>query len=129
MRKQIIIIIFIIILIIIANTVSQFYIKNFFDSISEDLNKIEDKLISNNSETSELEKEIENIENKWNSKHDYFACFIEHDELEKVETQLISISANIKVNDYGKSVDEVEKCKFIIKHIKEKDSLKIVNIF
>ena len=60
---------------------------------------------------------------------DFFACFIEHDELEKVHTQLISIDANLKVEDYDKSIDEIEKCKFILKHIEEKDSLTIVNIF
>ena len=76
-----------------------------------------------------MENNIENIEENWKSKYDVLAYYIEHDELEKVEIQLTSINANIKVNDYDKSIEELEKCKFILEHIKDKDSLKLVNIF
>ena len=76
-----------------------------------------------------LKQELEDIQEKWNKKYDILAYYIEHDELEKVETQLIAINANIKVQDYDKTIEELEKCKFILEHIKDKDSLKLVNIF
>lgn len=128
MKKEIIIIVIILIFIIIFHAITQVYTQNFFESISEDLNKIEEKIFSGNTNEDELESDIDNITNRWKEKYDYFACFIEHDELEKVQTQLISIKSNIKTEDYGKTIDETERCKFILKHIEEKDSLKVVNI-
>lgn len=129
LKKELIIIIVIIITIVIAHIVSQTYTEKFFDEIEDDLSALEENLLKPESNSEELEDDIQDMQNKWKSKYDSFACFVEHDELEKVQTQLISISANIKVKDYKKSVDEIEKCKFILQHIKDKDSFKIVNIF
>ena len=128
MKKEIIISVIIIIFIIFFHASTQVYTQNFFNSISDDLNNIEKKFFSENINEDELESDIDSITNKWKEKYDYFACFIEHDELEKVQTQFISIKSNIKTEDYGKTIDETEKCKFILKHIEEKDSLKVVNI-
>ena len=128
MKKEIIISVIIIIFIIFFHASTQVYTQNFFNSISDDLNNIEKKFFSENINEDELESDIDSITNKWKEKYDYFACFIEHDELEKVQTQLISIKSNIKTEDYGKAIDETERCKFILKHIEEKDSLKVVNI-
>ncbi|MBR2240501.1 MAG: DUF4363 family protein [Clostridia bacterium] len=129
MKKELFIVAIIVIIIISFHAISQIYVQGFFDNISKDLDNVENKILNEDIKKEELESEINNIQEKWNKKYDYFACFIEHDELEKVQTQFISIEANIKVEDFDKSVDEIEKCKFIIKHIEEKDSLKIVNIF
>ncbi len=129
MKKEIILVIFIISAIVVANFVSQNYINNFFNSISEDLNNVESKMSSNDVKTEDLEKDIEDIKNKWNDKHDYIACFIEHDLLDKVEMQFVTIGTNIKVEDYNRSIDEVEKCKFMLELIRDKDVLSTINIF
>ncbi len=132
MRKEVLIIVGTIIFIIVAHAVSQIYMQRFFESISKDLEKIEQKILDADAEelnNEELERDIESVMNKWKEKYDTFACYIEHDELEKIQVQLISIQANIRVGDYDKSIDEAERCKFILKHIEEKDSLKVVNIF
>lgn len=129
MKKEIIIVVIIVILIFVGHILTQNYTKVFFDDISTELEKIEEKIYKDDIENSNLDKEIEHIQEKWKSKYDIFAYFIEHDELEKVETQLIAINANIRVKDYDKSIEELEKCKFILEHIKDKDSLKLVNIF
>lgn len=133
MKKEIIIIISIILGITVLHIVSQNYTNNFFDEFSEELGKLEDKIIekSGNEDYNkdEIEKNIDELHEKWQSKYNLFACIIEHDELEKIRVQIVSIGANIKVNNYGKSVDEIEKCRFFLKHIEEKDSLKIVNVF
>lgn len=129
MKKEIIICSVILLAIIIFHAITQTTSQNYFDNISDELDGIEEKLLSNQVEKVDLENDIDSILNKWRANYGYYACFIEHDELEKVQTQLISIRANIKTGDYKKSVDESEKCRFILKHIEDKDSLKIVNIF
>ena len=129
MKKEMLIVVGIISIIILAHVISQNCVEVFFESISDDLDNIENKIINETFVKEELENDIKVTQNKWKSKYDFFACFIEHDELEKVQTQFISIRANIHVDAFDTSVDEIEKCQFIIKHIEEKDSLKIVNIF
>lgn len=113
MKKEIIIIIFIVITIIVAHAITQIYTQNFFDFVCEDLSNLENKLFSESPNGEELKNDINQIQDKWNKKYDYFACYVEHDELEKVKTQLISIEANIKVGDYEKAIDEAERCIFI----------------
>lgn len=129
MKKEIIIVVIIVILIIIGHIITQNYTKKFFENISVNLEKIEEKIDNDNIEKQNLKNELDDIQEKWNEKYDILAYYIEHDELEKVETQLISMNANIKVQDYDKTIEELEKCKFILEHIKDKDSLKLVNIF
>nr|MBP3681344.1 DUF4363 family protein [Clostridia bacterium] len=129
MKKEIIIVVIIVILIIIGHIITQNYTKKFFENISVSLEKIEEKIDNDNIEKQNLKNELDDIQEKWNEKYDILAYYIEHDELEKVETQLISMNANIKVQDYDKTIEELEKCKFILEHIKDKDSLKLVNIF
>ena len=132
MKKEIFIVSIVVVVIIVLHIISQIYTHKKLDSVIAELDILESKLLEENKNdlsNLNLEKDFENIHNKWRKKYDFFACFIEHDELEKAETQMISISASIKVEDYDKSVDEIEKCKFILKHIEEKDSLKVVNIF
>ena len=129
MKKEIIIVVIIVIVIIIGHIITQNYTKKFFENISVSLEKIEEKIDNDNIEKQNLKNELDDIQEKWNEKYDILAYYIEHDELEKVETQLISMNANIKVQDYDKTIEELEKCKFILEHIKDKDSLKLVNIF
>lgn len=129
MKKEVIIVVIIVILIIIGHIITQNYTKKFFENISVSLEKIEEKIDNDNIEKQNLKNELDDIQEKWNEKYDILAYYIEHDELEKVETQLISMNANIKVQDYDKTIEELEKCKFILEHIKDKDSLKLVNIF
>ena len=119
MKKEIIIVVIIVILIIIGHIITQNYTKKFFENISVSLEKIEEKIDNDNIEEQNLKNELDDIQEKWNEKYDILAYYIEHDELEKVETQLISMNANIKVQDYDKTIEELEKCKFILEHIKD----------
>lgn len=129
MKKEIIIILFIIVTISVLHAITQTSSSNIFESISSELTDIEDKIVVDDVNTDDVNKSIDELQDKWREKYDLYACFIEHDELEKVSTQLISISTNIRIKNYDRSVDEIEKCKFILRHIQDKDSLKFVNIF
>ena len=92
MKKEIIIVVIIVILIIIGHIITQNYTKKFFENISVSLEKIEEKIDNDNIEKQNLKNELDDIQEKWNEKYDILAYYIEHDELEKVETQLISMN-------------------------------------
>lgn len=129
MKKEIVIVLCLVILIIIGHVYTQKYTKNFFEDMSNELNYMKEKILKGNVDNSELKENIENIKEKWDEKYDKLAYYIEHDELEKVEIQLVLISANVEVANYEKCIEELEKCKFMLEHIKDKDALQLVNIF
>ena len=57
-------------------------------------------MISEEQNEEKLNNQIENIVNNWNEKHKKLAYYIEHDELEKVETELVYLKGNIEVKEY-----------------------------
>ncbi len=129
MKKELIIIFGIIICIVTIHILSQRYVERYFDNIIDGVSNIENKVLKEKFDKDELEAEIDEVIGKWKDKYDLLACFLEHDELEKVDNQFVAIKANVIAEKYEESVEELEKCKFVLKNIEEKDSLKVVNIF
>ena len=76
-----------------------------------------------------IQGEIDNLESTWNEFQEKLAYYIEHDELEKVETQIYAIKGFCEIEKYDEILTEAEKCSFILKHIGEKTKLSVKNIF
>ncbi len=129
MKKELIICIFIIIIIVIANITTQNYTKECVLKIKERLDILKEATLGENDEKENIDKEIENIENKWNEFQEKLAFYIEHDELEKVETQIFSIKGLAEIEEYKEIIPELEKCIFILEHIQDKSVLNIKNVF
>lgn len=131
MLKEIMICIIIVISILFGNYKTQNYTKESVSNLSEKLMYLRQELIKEENEINEqnLKEKIEAVWEEWNKKHDKLAYFIEHDELEKVETSLTSIKSYIETKEYQESVNEVDKGEFILKHIEEKYEFNLKNIF
>ena len=133
MKKEIIIVIIIIILIITAHILTQNFTKESIKKMYTRLNDI--KNISKQIEESgegdkqKLNKKIEEMQAEWREINRKMAFYIEHDELEKVNTSLILIKGYLTMEDYSQGVPELEKCEYILQHIQDKQSLKIINLF
>ena len=126
MFKEVIISIIIVLCIIVLDIITQNYTKETVLRTSEMLSKLKDDI--NNNEENILD-EIEEIYAKWEERNGKLAYFIEHDELEKVETNLTNIRSFIEENDLIMAINEVDEAKFILEHIKEKNALRLENIF
>ena len=72
---------------------------------------------------------LNNIEKAWEKYSEKLAYYIEHNELEKVDTEIVKAKADIEVQNYAIAIENLERCTFILEHIKDKNSLKIVNVF
>lgn len=149
MKKELIICLIIIIVIIVANIITQKYTEECVRRMGERLdiikqivyeednntksNKItsSDENIDKNNKTDKnlVKKEVNNLEETWNNLQEKLAYYIEHDELEKVETQIYAIKGFYEIDKYDEILPEAEKCSFILKHIEEKAKLSIKNIF
>ena len=128
MKKELIVCIFIFIIIITANIITQNYTKECVSYMNKELKLLKESSINNNNNKVIFEK-ISNIESTWSNYQEKLAYYIEHNELEKVETQIYAIKGLIESKSYDSMLSEIEKCSFILKHIEEKSKLSIKNIF
>lgn len=127
MRKEIIIVFIIIIMIFATDILTQNFTKKSISLINEKLDNIKTTIINN--ETNDLNSEIKNLDENWTDINNKMSFYIEHDELEKVNTSLVKIKSYIEFEEYSEAVPELEECKYILDHIKEKQRLKIINLF
>lgn len=132
MWKEIIICIVIVTAIIGGNILTQNYtvesVENLSGKLSElkkDVLEIEEKGGNKDS----VNEKMQEIEHEWNKRHDKLAYFIEHDELEKVETNLTGANSFLKTGEYIEAISELDKSNFILKHIEEKYAFNLENIF
>lgn len=126
MFKQITIIIIVLVLILVGDILTHNNTKRIVGELSNKLYNLRESILN---EDNMLREKIEDIFNLWNEEYRKLAYYIEHNELEKVETELTKLKADIEVKEYGTSIENLDNCIFILKHIKDKNSLKIINVF
>ena len=129
MYKEIIICSIVIIIVVGLIILTESYTKESITLMTGDLKSLKENMISEEQNEEKLNNQIENIVNNWNEKHKKLAYYIEHDELEKVETELVYLKGNIEVKEYEQGIPNLNNCIFILEHIKEKTALQIKNIF
>ena len=125
MKKELIICLVIICSIVIGDIWLQNYTSKTLDTISTNLEELKKTLDDNKFSK---EKVIQ-VNNEWDKKFNILTCFLEHDELEKVKNQLVAITAGIDVEDTEYVYEEINKAVYILEHIKDKNSLKLDNVF
>ena len=131
MWKETIICFIIIITILIGNQVTQSYSVETMEEITMKLEELKQEMNreQENINREKVNEKIEDIFNKWEERHDKLAYYIEHDELEKVESNLTSLKSYIKTNEYAEAVSELDKSVFILKHIEDKYVFNLQNVF
>ena len=135
MKKEIIVCIIIVITIIVGNIVTQNYTLNSVETLTEEIGKVKELALKlDEGETKpQIENEIKEKMGKtnanWHKRHDKLAYFIEHDELEKVETDLTALNSFIETKEYAEAISELDKCVFVLKHIEDKYAFNLQNVF
>lgn len=129
MLKETIICIIIVIAIIFGNGLTQNYTRESVSELSSGLMTLKENITQKEVENEKARKEIDGVYKQWEERYDKLAYFIEHDELEKVETELTAIKSYIETEKYEESVSELDKSVFILKHIEDKYAFNLQNIF
>ena len=127
MYKELVICIILVTLIIIGDIITQNYTKNTVNYITNELETLKQGLIEKSKE--QADDKINKIDEKWNEAHDKLAYYIEHDELEKVETNFTACKSLAKTGEYSQAISELEKTIYVLDHITDKYSFNLVNIF
>lgn len=128
-NKEWIICFVIVLAVIITDLATQNYTQNSVETLGDKLQILKEELGKEEVDKDNVKMQIEDIKKEWKEKYEKLAYFIEHDELEKVETELTSLEAHVDIEEYDHAVPELEKGEFILNHIKDKFKLDIKNIF
>lgn len=130
MYKELICCVLIIILIFSLDFVTQNYTENSINDTKDEITELRNELsISNNIDESKAQEKIDNILDNWDECHKKLAYFIEHNELEKVETSFTVSKSLVQLRDYKLAIIELDKIVFILNHINDKYSFSLENIF
>ena len=127
MYKEMIISIILAILIFVGDFITQKYTDNSISSFNEELQNLKNTLIERNQE--KANEEIENAEKKWTDIQNVMSYYIEHNELEKVETNLAEAKSLTKSGDFVFAITAIDKTDSVLEHINEKYTFSLENIF
>ena len=127
MVKEIIIIIVVIALVVVLDVISNNYLKESVAELSTQLNELRIFILEENQE--EAKKQMIVVKEEWAKRYKVLAYYIEHNELEKVETELVRLAADIDMEEYKHCINELNAAIFILEHIQQKEKLDIISIF
>ena len=129
MKKEAIIVVITIVLIFVGNFIIQKYSKWAIGTTTQELDELRNIISEENREQQKAKKKIEEIHESWDEKYITMAFFIEHNELEKVETELTGLRSSIEEEEYSEALNELARAEYILKHIEEKNKLSWKNLF
>ncbi len=128
MKKEIIICFVIIIAVIILNIITINYTKESVQSLKIELSKIKED-IEQEKDVNSVNEKVKELRENWETRYEKLAYYIEHNELEKVELYIVGLDSNINVEEYSQAIGELDKCIYVLEHIKDKYSFNLENIF
>ena len=134
MLKESIICIVIIVVIVVGNFVTQNYTTKLVDVMDEKMQELEEILLGREEKDSKEVKEqaktkLEEIHKEWNDRRKRLSFYIEHDEIEKVETNLSDLNHLVEEEEYAEVVNQLDESVFLLKHIEKKYAFSLENIF
>ena len=127
MYKELIICTVIIIIIVTLDIFLQNYTKNSTTEIEEILSEIKESV--ENKDTAKQNDKLNLLDQTWEDKHNKLAYYIEHDELEKVDSSIVKVRYFLENGDIASAIAELETGKFVLKHIEDKYKFNFQNIF
>lgn len=127
MYKELIICTVIIIIIVTLDIFLQNSTKNSTTEIEEILSEIKESV--ENKDTAKQNDKLNLLDQTWEDKHNKLAYYIEHDELEKVDSSIVKVRHFLENGDIPSAIAELETGKFVLKHIEDKYKFNFQNIF
>ena len=129
MCKELIISIVIVVVIFSFDYVLQKYTDESIGDMTQELSLIKTEIRKEDKNETEIQDRVNRLYDKWIEYNEKLSYYIEHNELEKVETDFIACKSLIESKEYNVAVEELEKTTYVLKHINEKYSFSLENIF
>lgn len=131
MTKELIISVVIVILIIFGDIFTMNYTNQSVNEATNALAEMRTEIEKQDEEINvqKVKTQIGNIRAKWNERHKNLAMYIEHDELEKIETNLSGLHGYVEKEEYSDAMAQLDMSVYVLEHIKNKTRLSLINIF
>ena len=129
MKKEIVTSIIIVFLVVISDFFTSNITDNRINDMNYSLNKMKENIINNESRDNKLILEAENIKRKWEDDNNILSYYIEHEELEKVGTEISSLYNYVESYDINQALDSITRLEFILDHISKKYDFELNNFF
>ena len=129
MKKEAIITIIIILLILVGEWITQNYTSKQLGKIEGELQGLKKEILEEKMDSNNLINKTNELYENWEKDNEYLSYYLEHDELEKINTQIVLIKGYLESDSPQDSIPDLEEGLYIIEHIKEKVAFKIKNIF
>lgn len=127
MFKETVICIVIVISIFALDMFTQNFTEKTVIEVTTIFADLKDNILKEDKE--QIDDGIKKIDEKWGSVHDKLAYYIEHDELEKVDTAIVTMKAFLETEDFSSATAELDEGKFVLEHIQEKYAFNLKNVF
>ena len=124
--KETLISISIIIVIFCLDIMMQKYTEKVVSTMNNYINDLKTDIRDEN--YSKLDQNINDMNDKWDEFKNVLSVYIEHDELEKVETYLAGYKSYVETHDKDMALSDLDKTEFILEHISNKYKITIENI-
>ncbi len=129
MKKEAIITIIIIILIFAGEWITQNYTKKTLGKTQDQLRELKEDILNTQNNNSYLIEKTDKIYEDWEKENEILSYYLEHNELEKVNTQIILIKGYLESDTPQDSIPDLEEGIYILDHIKQKEAFNLKNIF
>lgn len=129
MKKEAIITIIIIILIFAGEWITQNYTKKTLGKTQDQLRELKEDILNSQNNNSYLIEKTGKIYEDWEKENEILSYYLEHNELEKVNTQIILIKGYLESDTPQDSIPDLEEGIYILDHIKQKEVFNLKNIF
>ena len=129
MYKELAICVVTVIVIVLLNILTGNYTKNSVSELTGELMQLRSQMTEENIEDKEIYNKVKDIYENWREKYNVLTYYLEHDELEKVENNLTSFRSAIDAKEYSEALKEIDETTFVLRHIQEKNSFDLKNIF
>ena len=117
----------IVISVFIGDWITQKYTKKTVVSLDYELNYLKEKIEQKSYD--EANKQIEKIQSKIDEVHHNISYYIEHQEIEKIETKFEACKSLVKLEKYELAIKELDLTIFSLKRMEDKYSFNLDNIF
>ena len=114
MYKELIISAIVAVMILGLNFITQNYTENAVVQMGEKLDKTRQELVKEEVDFETAKKASKEAFDKWEELDDTIALYIEHAEIEKVKTAIISMQSFIEMEDDSQAVDSIDRCSYIL---------------
>lgn len=128
MKREALITVLIVIVILIGEWVTQKYTKKTLSNVQTDLIELKEEILKTDVDVNNLIQKSEKINENWEKKNQVLSFYLEHDELEKVNTQIILIKGYLESDTPQDSIPDLEEGIYILEHIKVKEAFTLKNI-